>query len=90
MVDEGHRELEPLYKFRNWLASIRSDPNYRCSYRRNGAAGLGPFTLSARKEILQKLRRAQQKAPWVLINSEEIREIHRLWRLDRTSSSYRE
>ena len=51
LVREGHTELLSLLLFRNWLLEIRDRPEYRCKRRRNGAPGMGPFTLSARQEI---------------------------------------
>lgn len=32
-----HDELKPLLEFRNWLASIRDNEDYRCFYRMNGS-----------------------------------------------------
>ena len=37
-IDTGwHDELKPLLEFRNWLASIRDNEEYRCFYRMNGS-----------------------------------------------------
>jgi len=64
------------------FAAIRYDPTYRCKERRNGARGLGPFTLEAREEILNKLLKAQSKTVWKLIEDEEIDYIKKQWELD--------
>lgn len=90
MISEGHRNLQPLFDYRNWIAELRDDPSMRCRYRRNGAKGPGPFTLDARKLLLRRLRKVQERVPWTLIRKSEVREIHRLWRLDQSSSTYRE
>jgi DNA sulfur modification protein DndC len=90
LVADGEVELGPLLAFRNWLAAFRDDPTCRCRRRRNGARGPGPFTIAARKLILAQLRKTQAKVPWTLIHKAEIREIHRCWRVDRRSASYRE
>lgn len=88
LVEQGHKQMLPLLKFRDWLAKYRDRPESRCSQRRNGAVGPGPFTLNARKSILRRLRIAQKLSGITLIKDEEIREIHRLWRDDRKSENY--
>ena len=90
MVREGHVSLGPLLTWRNWLVSIRDEPEYRCAKRRNGREGPGPFRLKARRELLRRLRLAEKEAGLPLIGAEEIAEIHRLWRKDRRSIQYRE
>ena len=39
-INQGSSELIPLRNFRNWLVSIRQDPKYRDSKRRNRSNGL--------------------------------------------------
>lgn len=90
MVAEGHLTLKPLLEFRDWLASVRDIRSYRCRWRRNGTRGWGPFTLSARKEILERLQKVQQVVPWKLLDTAELEEIRRLWRVDLRSATYRE
>jgi len=90
LIANGYKELEPLLAFRNWLIHIREDRNYRCKQRRNGANGPGPFTIEARKEILNKLIFAQNNCPWKLIDEEEIEYIKNQWELDMNSSEYLE
>lgn len=84
----GYQELTPLLKFRDWLASMRDIPENRCQTRRNGADGLGPLTLTARRLILERLLRVQKLSPWQLIKDEEIRLIKALWHEDATSPRY--
>lgn len=88
LIKEGHYELQPLLDYRNWLAEIRKDINYRCSKRRNGQIGLGPFKLSARQEMLSKLFEAEEKSEIKLISDEEVSLIYQLWDEDKNSSSY--
>ena len=90
LIDNGHSNLQPLYDFRQWLLSIRDDIDYRCTVRRNGREGLGPFRLNARKLILRKLKQAQKSSGYSLISEEEIKEIHKLWRQDSKSDKYHE
>lgn len=79
-----HKGLQPLLYFRNWLQAIRDDPPRRERRRRNGNEGLGPFTLKAREEILERLLDAQQATEWELISPAEIAAIEDLWELDRS------
>jgi DNA sulfur modification protein DndC len=59
-VESGFAEFAPLVAFRDWLASIRDDPQRRLARRRNGRFTVtndgvfvpGPFTFEARQEIL--------------------------------------
>ncbi len=82
LIQDGEESLVPLLKFRNWLAEIRYNTSYRLNIRRNGSKGLGPFTIEARKEILNKLLEAQSKTIWDLITDEEIEYIRGQWLLD--------
>lgn len=83
LVDEGYTDLKPLLEFRNWLIIARDDTAYRSSKRRNGAKGLGPFTLLARQEILQKLRLAEKDSGYKLIEQEELDYIEQCWAEDK-------
>ncbi|WP_244746175.1 DNA phosphorothioation system sulfurtransferase DndC [Paraburkholderia terricola] len=80
---QEHKSLQPLLYFRNWLQAIRDDPLRREKRRRNGSEGLGPFTLKARGEILERLLDAQRATKWELISMAEIAAIEDLWALDR-------
>lgn len=88
MVQEGHAALAPLLGWRNWLMTIRDNPEHRCPCRRNGQPGPGPFTLRARRLMLSRLRRAETASGYRLIREEEIEAIHDLWREDRNSAVY--
>jgi DNA sulfur modification protein DndC len=89
LVKKGHPRLTPLLNFRNWLMLIRDNPAYRCKRRRNGVAGLGPFNLDARREILAHLLEAQAASGLPLIRAEELELIEQLWTLDENSPAYR-
>lgn len=82
LIKDGEEFLQPLLEFRNWLAVIRNNPSYRLKARRNGDKGLGPFTIEARKEILDRLLVAQSETKWALICDEEIEYIKNQWILD--------
>jgi DNA sulfur modification protein DndC len=79
LVNEGYDQLKPLLSFRNWLVQIRDNPTYRANKRRNGQVGLGPFTLSARKEILDKLLEAEHLSGYKLLTQEESNYIEACW-----------
>jgi DNA sulfur modification protein DndC len=89
-IDAGHAALEPLLEFRDWLAEIRNDETMRMAYRRNGVLTYlkngklvpGPFTLAARRQILDRLVAMQTELGDVLITDEEIATIHRIWASD--------
>ncbi len=82
LIGAGYLQLAPYLNFRDWLVQIRNDPLRRWPQRRKGTAGLGPFTLAARREILRSLRRLEAQAGAEIVSTDELREIKRLWRLD--------
>lgn len=82
LVAAGHRNLLPYLEFRDWLARIRNDAWRRWPIRRNGTAGLGPFTLEARREIFTKLKKLEVVVEASLLSKEELEEIERLWLSD--------
>ena len=86
----GFEGVYSLLLFRNWLLEIRDRPEYRCKKRRNGTPGLGPFTLAARREILDKLLSAQALSGLSLIREEELVLIKSLWEIDKNSLVYTE
>lgn len=89
-IDAGHEHLEPLMELRDWLAEIRNDPTRRTAHRRTGkimhlADGSlipGPFTLTARREILEVLLETQVKVGEPLITEAEIAVIKDIWAED--------
>lgn len=89
-IDSGKEVYKPLVEFRNWLVSIRNDPTYRSAIRRNGRLTFdltgkhipGPFTIQARKEILQRLHDTERAFGGTLITSEEVELIHRIWAVE--------
>ena len=88
MISRGFPELAPLLEFRNWLSHIRDDGDYRCTTRRNGEPGLGPFTLDARSEILRRLRETEHDFGLRLVSDLELAEIATIWRSDEAASGY--
>lgn len=89
-IESGNEELEPLLDFRDWLAEIRNDATRRMARRRSGAIAHladgslipGPFTMEARREILDRLLQLQEIVGQELIQSDEVEEIKRLWTED--------
>jgi DNA sulfur modification protein DndC len=84
---DGWESLTELRKFRNWLIDIRQDPSYRDTKRRNGTVyrkgngdvGFGPFTLSARREILRRLLNLEKTTGLELITIGELKAIDKMW-----------
>ena len=86
-MESGFKEFGPLLDFRDWLVSIRNDPERRQARRRNGhittneggALIPGPFTLQARAEILERLRQVEAVTEQTLVSKEEVDFIHEIW-----------
>ena len=88
-VDSGMHEYSKLIGFRDWLKSIRNNPEYRQVQRRNGKVQFdangnhipGPFTVEARRMILDELLKVQAEYEEQLISPDEIELIRREWSL---------
>lgn len=86
-INHGSSELIPLRDFRNWLVSIRQNPEFRDNKRRNGKVyqkangdyGFGPFKLSAREEILRRLLKLEKETGFELITIDELKSIDTIW-----------
>ncbi len=85
-VDVGKTQFQPLLEFRDWLVQIRNKPEYRQNERRNGQMQFrdgkhipGPFTIEARKMILNRLLEVQAEYGEPLISVEEIELIRSIW-----------
>lgn len=89
-VESGFGEFGPLIAFRDWLASIRNDPNRRMARRRNGRITVtddgvfvpGPYTFDTRREILTRLVALQDRTGRTLITADEIARIRTIWAED--------
>ncbi|MCZ7448326.1 DNA phosphorothioation system sulfurtransferase DndC [Agrobacterium rhizogenes] len=94
-IESGYGDLEPLLEFRDWLKEIREDGSMRMATRRNGKLNFvadgrlipGPFTLDARRQILDKLVAMQEEVSLALISDEEIAAIKRIWAEDLSNLS---
>lgn len=89
-VDSGNHHFSALITFRQWLKDIRNDSRYRSVERRNGEIRFnargeqiqhvpGPFTIQARKMILDRLLETQREFDGPLISDDEIERIHAIW-----------
>lgn len=89
-VDSGNHHFSALIEFRQWLKDIRNDPRYRSVERRNGEIRFnprgeqiqhvpGPFTIQARKMILDRLLDTQREYGGELISADEIERIRSIW-----------
>ncbi len=89
-IDSGKEIYKPLVEFRNWLVSIRNDPTYRSAIRRNGRLTFdvtgkhipGPFTIQARRQILNQLMLTEKEYGGRLITDEEIELIQKTWAIE--------
>lgn len=87
-IDVGKHHFKALVDFRDWLKEIRNKPEYRQVERRNGRMQFdlltgkhipGPFTIQARKMILDRLRETEKEFGDQLISKEEIDIIESTW-----------
>ncbi|MBN3836470.1 DNA phosphorothioation system sulfurtransferase DndC [Burkholderia sp. Ac-20344] len=86
-IDSGNHAYKPLVAFRDWLVQIRNDPSRRSAIRRNGRLTFdltgkhipGPFTIQARKEILDHLLTVQSEFGDRLISDDELDLIYKIW-----------
>lgn len=93
-VDSGQTGYLPLIAFRDWLKEIRNNSDFRQVARRNGRVSFtaqgqhipGPFTVQARRMILDKLIATQEEYGAELITQAEIQVIRRLWTEDLTKA----
>ena len=88
-VDVGKTQFLPLLEFRDWLVEIRNNPEYRQAERRNGQIQYvngkhipGPFTITTRKMILDRLLEMQAQYGEMLISPAEIEAIRAIWTED--------
>lgn len=97
LADAGHAGYDELLEFRDWLKTLPEDLENRQLERRNGKVEFledgrvmrGPFTLSAREAILNRLLAMQNKIGLPLINQDEIVLIKRIWAEDCISAVQR-
>lgn len=82
MIVNGEEWMQPLLDFRDWLREIRNSESHRDNRRRNGQEGLGPFTMNARKEILEKLLTIEKQVNQNLITTQELAAIQYQWKYD--------
>lgn len=87
LIDSGIDELGPLLDFRDWLKEIRNNQDMRQNIRRNGTKGLGPFTLSTRKEILRRLIKIMKETGYKLVYDRELEMIQSFWLQDGAGKS---
>lgn len=86
-IDAGKHQFKALVDFRDWLKKNRNNPEMRQAYRRNGQLTFdptgrhipGPFTIQARKQILDRLFRVQQEYGDKLITDAELDLIYQHW-----------
>lgn len=87
-IDVGNHHFKALVDFRDWLKEIRNKPEYRQVERRNGRMQFdlltgkhipGPFTIQARKMILDKLHETEKEFGDQLISKQEIDIIASTW-----------
>lgn len=90
LADAGHAGYDELLEFRDWLKTLPENLENRQLERRNGKVEFlddgrvmrGPFTLTVREEILNRLLAMQARTTMSLISEDEILLIKRIWAED--------
>jgi DNA sulfur modification protein DndC len=84
LLESGDERMEKLIAFRETLLVFRDPANCkRDMKRKNGAAGPGPLTIQARRDLLKRLLALQEETQLVLISPEELLLIQQLWKAAR-------
>lgn len=101
VIDSGHTDsekLELLADFREWLIELRENDDNRMSVRRDGntkhkennAKVMGPFKISIRKQILNRLESLQTQLNEQLISPDEVEFIIDMWERDQIKEEARQ
>jgi DNA sulfur modification protein DndC len=96
-VTAGFAEFTPLLDFRDWLATLRSDPARRMARRRDGRITVtsdgvhvpGPYTMETRGEIFERLLALQEQVGNSLISEAEVARIREIWAEDALAGARR-
>lgn len=88
MINSGYDQLLPYFEFRNWISEFRNDSQNRCSQRRNGSDGLGPFTIAARHEIFDRLVNLEKKVGRKILSDAQVIQIKSLIATDLDDDRY--
>ena len=84
LLASGDERMEKLIEFRETLLFYRDPANGKRDNRRmNGNTGPGPLTITARRELLQRLLKLQEEVGLALISPEELLLIQQSWRAAR-------
>nr|WP_314218076.1 DNA phosphorothioation system sulfurtransferase DndC [uncultured Campylobacter sp.] len=90
-IKSGESSLAVLNEFRNFIKEARENRSMRCDFKKDGSFRPGPFTSSARKEILRRLLRAEAEFKACggseLISDEQLGMIAKIWEKEFDSES---
>jgi len=86
-VEAGFENFLPLLSFRDWLVSIRNEPDRRLARRRDGKFTIskkgvhvpGPFNMATRQEILDRVKSLEKETNRRFISDVELKIIRLLW-----------
>lgn len=82
MIMSGEKWMQPLLDFRDWLKSLREDSTQRMNKKRDNRDGAGPFTMEARKTILERLLEIERQTGYQFITLPELSAIQIQWNYD--------
>lgn len=90
-IKSGESSLAVLNEFRNFIKEARENHSMRCDFKKDGSFRPGPFTSSARKEILRRLLHAEAEFKACggseLISDEQLGMIAKIWEKEFDSES---
>jgi DNA sulfur modification protein DndC len=77
------RRYNLMKRYKIMLTSMANKSATRSRIRRNGEIGVGPFLVSIRKMLFEKLKQLEIETGWTLITTDEEFHIRRHWELDK-------
>jgi DNA sulfur modification protein DndC len=84
LLAAGDERMEHLVEFRETLLEFRNPDNgWRDNRRMNGNEGPGPLLIKGRRELLKRLLKLQEETGMMLITSEELLLVQKLWKAAR-------
>ncbi len=81
-VQAGDSRYEGMLGLRDHLIKLRDNHANRMTVRRNGEPGVGPLTMDARRDLLERILALQADLGEELISAEEVSTIRRIWITD--------
>lgn len=82
LISKGYDNLQYLLDYRELLINYKNNPENRLKNRKTLAEGKGPFKMSVRKVLLDKLLETEKLSGYELIRKDEVDRIYDIWKDD--------